>query len=108
MEDSKISTPQKKELTTSLLIKKMWRENNQKLHYKDQLSLKEYAKLLLSQGEKIAKDWFAHKKGSLNFPRTPDKLRKIMLEKQATKSAKRKSKVATKSAVEVVDASKKA
>ena len=53
-------------------------------------SLKRYARDLAKSGDTVAKDWFAHKSGSLNAERTDANKTRISLEKQATKTAKRK------------------
>ena len=54
-------------------------------------SLKQFAKQLLASGDPDAKEWFAHKKGSLNQKRSDANVARIALESQATKNAKRKS-----------------
>lgn len=54
------------------------------------VSLKKFARELLKSGNQVAKDWFAHKRGSLNASRSEKNQSRISLEKQATKAAKRK------------------
>lgn len=53
-------------------------------------SLKRFARELAKSGNQTAKDWFAHKTGSLNEERSEKNRTRISLEKQATKTAKRK------------------
>lgn len=53
-------------------------------------SLKRYARDLAKSGDTLAKDWFAHKSGSLNTERTDANKTRISLEKQKTREAKRK------------------
>lgn len=53
-------------------------------------SLKRYARELAKSGDVNAKDWFAHKSGSLNAERTDANKTRISLEKQKTREAKRK------------------
>ena len=53
-------------------------------------SLKRYARDLAKSGDTVAKDWFAHKCGSLNQVRTDANKTRISLEKQKTREAKRK------------------
>ena len=54
------------------------------------VSLKKFARELLKSGNQVAKDWFAHKRGSLNAQRSEKNQSRVSLEKQATKAAKRK------------------
>ena len=54
------------------------------------LSLKQFARKLVAEGDKTAQDWFEHKKGILNQGRTDAKRSKIAAEKQASKAARRK------------------
>lgn len=54
------------------------------------LSLKQFARKLVAAGDKLAQDWFDHKKGILNQGRTDTKRAKIAAEKQASKAARRK------------------
>lgn len=53
-------------------------------------SLKRFARDLAKSGNDVAKDWFAHKAGSLNTERTDANKTRISLEKQKTREAKRK------------------
>ena len=53
-------------------------------------SLKRFARDLAKSGDTVAKDWFAHKGGSLNAERTDANKTRISLEKQKTREAKRK------------------
>ncbi len=53
-------------------------------------SLKQFARGLAASGDKVAKDWFAHKAGSLNTNRSEKNVGRISLEKQASKAARRK------------------
>src|SRR5262249_48606826 len=53
-------------------------------------SLKRFARDLAKSGDTVARDWFAHKGGSLNQVRTDANKTRISLEKQKTREAKRK------------------
>lgn len=53
-------------------------------------SLKKYARDLAKSGDANAKDWFAHKKGSLNEGRADKNIVRISAEKTASKAARRK------------------
>lgn len=55
-------------------------------------SLKQYAKELVSKKDELAKNWFAHKGGSLNQERSDKNKARILQEKQASKAARRKKK----------------
>lgn len=93
--------------TTSDAIKHLWRETHFKrvdandrfnprkklwVPNRDCPSLKDFARSLLADetNGKLAKDWLAHKHGSLNKSRSEKNVARISLEKQATKAAKRK------------------
>jgi hypothetical protein len=73
------------EATASLSIKKMWRAN-----LVGHPSLKRYARQLMAKGDALAKDWFAHKRGSMNAQRTDANKSRASLERQATKASRRK------------------
>lgn len=60
------------------------------------LSLKEFARRLSNDGDKIAQDWFANKSGMANDSRSDKNKLRVGAEKTATRSAK-KSKKAQKS-----------
>lgn len=76
--------------TTSRAIKTLYGESGSRL------SLKQFARNLLKEGNQVAKDWFAHKHGNLEklakAARQKNKGGRIALEKQATKNARRKTK----------------
>ncbi len=55
-------------------------------------SLRTFARQLAKTGDQVAKDWFDHKKGSLNQERSTTTQKRIYEEKSATKLARRKSK----------------
>ena len=55
-------------------------------------SLRTFARQLAKTGDQVAKDWFDHKKGSLNQERSMTTQKRITEEKNATKMARRKSK----------------
>lgn len=91
--------------TAGLTIKQMWRakhfkrvDANDRFNPRKKMwvamhkapSLKAFARLLASNGDVVAKDWFEHKSGSLNAERSDANKGRIALEKQATKAAKRK------------------
>lgn len=54
------------------------------------LSLKQFARKLVAEGDQVAQTWFEHKQGLLNKGRTESKKTMIALQKQATKNARRK------------------
>lgn len=54
------------------------------------LSLKQFARKLVAAGDKMAQDWFDHKKGLLNQGRSDSTKARIASEKQASKAARRK------------------
>lgn len=55
-------------------------------------SLKAFARALAKDGDQIAKDWFAHKRGSMNQKRSDANVKASMEARTATKAAKRKKK----------------
>jgi hypothetical protein len=67
-------------------------------------SLKHYARDMAKSGDTVAKDWFAHKTGSLNTERTDANKTRISLEKQKTREAKRKKGQAKSSKAEAAPA----
>lgn len=78
-------------------IKQMWRAAHFKRSDKDSWarlpgapSLKKFARELVKSGNKVAKDWFDHKTGSLNAQRSEKNRGRISLESQASKAARRK------------------
>lgn len=54
------------------------------------MSLKQFARKLVASGDKVAQDWFDHKKGSLNQSRTDANKTRVAAEKAATKANRRK------------------
>ena len=74
--------------STSKTLKKLWHAATTGKH----LSLKDFARKLADEGEQVAKDWFAHKHGSLNKKRSEANVARVSLERAATKAAKRKTK----------------
>jgi hypothetical protein len=56
------------------------------------LSLKEFAHKLANAGNQIAKDWFAHKRGSLNKNRNDANCKAAIEARTATKASRRKVK----------------
>ncbi len=92
--------------TAALTIRKMWHEAhfdhkdaNNKGNFRKRVwvpkpgprvSLKKFARELLKAGNQVAKDWFAHKRGSMNAQRSEKNTGRISLEKQASKAARRK------------------
>lgn len=83
--------------TASLTVKQLWhracfvKDEDKLVRKPDAVSLKQFARTLLKQddGSQVAKSWFAHKAGSLNKGRSENSLKRIGLEKAATKSARR-------------------
>lgn len=54
------------------------------------LSLKQFARKLVAEGDGVAQTWFDCKKGLFNKSRTDSKKATISAQKQATKNARRK------------------
>jgi hypothetical protein len=59
-------------------------------------SLKQYVRALMKSGDQTAKDWRAHKKGSLNQKRSDANIKAATECRTATKQAKRKVKASAK------------
>lgn len=74
------------QLTAGRSIKMRWHQTDMRK------SLKQFARELATSGDQSAKDWFAHKKGSLNQDRSEKNRARIALERQASKAARRKKK----------------
>jgi hypothetical protein len=118
-ENQEVQTEQKKEeivrgdrgevgtATAGLTIKQKWREahfsrvdagdkhNPKKRIYvrnPGSPSLKEFARSLKKEGDQVAKDWLAHKRGSLNQKRSDANVKAASDARIATKAAKRKKK----------------
>lgn len=71
--------------TAAKIIKKRWHSEQTG----KRLSLRAFARKLVAEGDQVAKDWFAHKAGSLNQARSEKNVARIQLEKSATKLAKK-------------------
>lgn len=56
------------------------------------LSLKQFARKLEASGDKVAKEWFANKRGAANQQRSDANVKAAMEARTATKAAKRKKK----------------
>jgi hypothetical protein len=54
-------------------------------------SLKQFAREQAKSGNKVAKDWFANKKGAKNEKRSEKNQARVTLERQASKAARRKA-----------------
>lgn len=67
-------------------IKARWRSEGKGF------SLKAFARKLAKEDDSMAKDWLAHKLGSLNLKRSDKNLAEASLAAQATKNAKTKTK----------------
>lgn len=93
--------------TAGLTIKQRWREAhfsrvnagdkhnpNKRIFVRNpgSPSLKAFAKALAKDGDQVAKDWFAHKGGSMNQKRSDANAKAAMEARTATKAAKRKKK----------------
>lgn len=87
--------------TAGLTIKQMWRGS------KTRLRLRAFARDLVKQKNQVAIDWFAHKSGSLNQNRSDKNVARVLIERQATKAAHRKSKGASKPVADVPIGGKK-
>lgn len=70
--------------TAALTIKNRWHQREGK-----KVSLKAFARKLAAEGDQVAKDWLAHKAGSLNQKRSEKNVARVALEKAATKLAKK-------------------
>lgn len=55
-------------------------------------TLKQFARHLAKDGDQVAKDWFAHKRGSMNAKRSDANIKAAKEAASATKAAKRKTK----------------
>lgn len=55
-------------------------------------SLKQFARKLLKEGDSVAKEWFANKRGAKNQKRTDANIKASMEARQATRAAKQKKK----------------
>lgn len=74
--------------TASLTIKQRWHASTTGKH----VSLKSFARKLAAEGDQVAKDWLAHKAGSLNQKRSEKNVARVALERAATRAAHRKTK----------------
>lgn len=107
------------EATSSLTIKQMWHEathvleevgnahNPRKQDWVRKAgtpSLKRYARQLLATGDVLAKDWFAHKRGSMNAKRSDANSTRVTLERAATRASRRKKADGNKNKTKAVDA----
>lgn len=54
-------------------------------------SLKRFARQLLKEGDAIAKEWFANKRGIKNAKRSEKNMQRVIAERTATKASKRKT-----------------
>lgn len=66
-------------------LKKMWKSA------KSKKSLREFVRELAASGNDLASQWFENKDGALNEVRKDTNLARAKLERDATKSARRKS-----------------
>lgn len=71
--------------SAGLTIWQQWKSAN------SHLSLKAYARQQIKEGNAVAKDWFANKKGAKDQARSDKSLQRMGAEKSATKLAKRKA-----------------
>jgi hypothetical protein len=67
-----------------LRLKARWRKEGRGM------SLKKFARKLVSEGDQLAKDWLEVKSGALNDSRSDKNKQRISAEKQASKQASRK------------------
>lgn len=72
------------EATPALTIKQKWVASGK------HVSLKQFARQLLADGDKDVKAWFANKRGACNQKRTDANLSRASLERQASRAARRK------------------
>jgi hypothetical protein len=72
--------------TAGLTIKQKWKAST------SHVSLKVFARTLAKSGDQAAKDWFAHKKGSLNQARTDANIKAAREAAVATHTERRKKK----------------
>jgi hypothetical protein len=83
------------EVKASNYVKKLFRKAKQ-AKGNEGLSLKQFARSLAKEGDKLAQEWFAHKSLSWNNEARALRLKtkgpRIALEKQAKKMAQKKSK----------------
>jgi len=74
----------------SVKLKKEWTRT------KTDLSLREFARKLLKEGQAWVEAWFENKKGICNAARKPENVTRANLERNATKMARKKTKTAAK------------
>jgi hypothetical protein len=55
------------------------------------LSLKRFARQLVKDGDAVAKEWFANKRGAKDEKRTDKNMQRVIAERTATKASKRKT-----------------
>jgi hypothetical protein len=69
----------------SVRLKKEWKKSG------SELSLRKFARKLISSGENWVQSWFDNKDGVCNQSRADKTLARIKLEREATKVARRKN-----------------
>lgn len=67
-------------------VKKAWTAS------KSNLSLKEFARKLVADGETWVENWFLNKKGACKASRKPENVTRANMERSATKAARTKKK----------------
>jgi len=71
--------------SAGLTMRQRWGSSN------SGLSLKRFARQLVKDGDAVAKEWFANKKGAKNEKRSDKNTQRVIAERTATKASKRKT-----------------
>lgn len=82
------------ERAVSVKLKKEWTRT------KTDLSLRQFARKLIKEGQVWVEAWFENKKGVCEEPRSNTNLARANLERQATKMARKKTKTTAKAKTE--------
>ena len=82
--------------SVSVTLKKRWKTSGSRV------GLREFAKTLADEGDAMAKNWFANKKGACNKGRSPANITRATLEANATKMARSKKSSGNKKTTSVV------
>ena len=78
------------ENAVSVRLKKMWKKSGKKV------SLREFAKQLVSANDPVGQAWFDNKAGACNQSRSDANVARANLERQATKLNRKKTKAGPK------------
>lgn len=76
--------------SVSVTLKKRWKTSGSRV------GLREFAKSLADEGDVMAKNWFANKKGACDQGRSPANITRATLESSATKMSRSKKSMGNK------------